>query len=127
MIMETQSIDPRFMKALVKCYLLQKEARSKVFHDRRVLKHMLKVFKWKRLIRHDILISKTPIKSEIPPASDRLDQARRNLWLVIVRKDVIQAHKQKMTLKEHRIIESRLIAYKCQSYFHKFHNKPFSC
>lgn len=125
--MDTKRIDPVFMKALVKCHRLHKEARKKVFHNRRVLMQMLKVFKWQRRIRHKILSSNNQVQERKVATKKEsitdLDIVRRNLWLVIVRKDIVQAHKRKMTLKEHKLVKSRSVAQRCRSYLKEFHDR----
>lgn len=125
--MDSNRIDPIFMRALVKCHRLHKEARKKVFHNRRVLVQMLKVFKWQRRIRNKILSSNNQTQERKAVAKKEsitdLDIVRRNLWLVIVRKDIVQAHKRKMTLKEHKLVRSRSVAQRCRSYLKEFHER----
>jgi len=239
--MESEVINPKFMKALIRCYLLQKQARIRVFHNRRFIKQLIQVFKWQRDIKrqveaankipsddsrqHDLLSNPVPPKSpassaeesgyfpklvklengivslgenpnteatilsvetsaelnsserspplqfrrlstHTPPISPRcsspqsptslrppvestqsfrlseidhdtdqtsnrvaakresvtdLDIVRRNLWLLIVRKDVIQAYRRKVSFKEQKQLKSRSIAYRCQTHFKEFH------
>lgn len=169
--MEVETISPTFMKALIRCYLLQKQARKKVFHHGRFFKQIIKVFRWQRKIRrqvaknigtndtsprppllvHDSIALESPHSQassssgdttnglQNPPSGKSiqntnairtsarrepvtdLDIVRRNLWLMIVRKDIVQAHRRKVTFKEQKLLKSRSIALKCQSHFKDFH------
>lgn len=201
--METETINPIFMKALIKCYLLQRQARKRVFHNRRFFQHLLQVFKWRRRIRKQIdvikldkthetsnsyllpshlaaqecksNVSKSPapkIKQEPvesnsdvqqqtvheqnnpqpqkpqpepdQPLSEQstqqerkgsgekrqrpkkakstnstkradIDIVRRNLWLMIARKDIIQAYRRRLNFREQKLLKTRAIAYRCQT------------
>lgn len=172
--MEIETINPIFMKALLKCHRFQRQAREKVSHNRRFFKQVLKVFKWQRRIRRQIKSNNDPLRKQTRPSlmlsssiSIRLTQnnqnlglnssidktetelsqddatpnskalakreiiadldiVRRNLWLIMVRKDIAQAHRRKVTLKEQKLLKARTIAHRCQSHFKQFqeqHNK----
>lgn len=170
--METEIINPVFMKALLRCYIFQKQARKKVFHNRRFFKQVLKVFRWQRRIKRQIKANNNstgyPLKpslllqdsitlkishpqiSELGITSNKieidpyqtpisrplinpnlrvltkretvtdLDIVRRNLWLMIVRKDVIQAQRRKAAFREQKLLKARMVAYRCQSHYEQF-------
>lgn len=129
--MDNQVINPVFLKALIRCHLLSKETRRRVNHNKRFLKQSLKVFRWSREIRRQEfnrdLIEEPPQTSKSPPTLDQkdvlkqesgadLDIVRRNLWTMIVRKDIIQAYRRKVSHKEQRLLKFKTIAYRCQSH-----------
>lgn len=178
--METETINPSFMKTLIRCYLLQKQAKKKVFHDGCFLKQVLKVFKWQSKIKRQIKLKNIESPKESPPQASSssiiqdpvsvetqkspsnvsqtssgkevsssnqqstlrssqkpkfftlmlksktvgdLDTVRRNLWHIIVRKDIVQAHRRKVNFREQKLLKSRAIAYRCQSHFQEFHKQ----
>lgn len=57
--MDTETIDPRFMKALMRCYLLQKKAKKRVFYNRQFFHQVLKVYKWQNRIKSSIEAAKS--------------------------------------------------------------------
>lgn len=147
-MMETATINPIFIKALVRCYLLKREARKRVFHNKCFYRQVLKVHKWrsqikKRVETNNISSSSSSIRSTSSAGSNAstddtqqpsslrnesqadIDIVRRNLWLMIVRKDVIHAQRRKTHSREQKLIKSRAIAQKCMTHrkdFHKNHN-----
>lgn len=112
--MEIETINPFFMRALLKCHMFQQQARKKVSHNRRFFKQVLKVFKWQRRIRRKIGLNKS--SAGYPPE----DIVRRNLWLMIVRKDIVQAHRRKVALREQKLLKARIVAHRCLSHFEQF-------
>lgn len=212
--MDTETIDPRFMKALIRCYLLQEKAKRRVFYNRRFFRQVLKVYKWQNKIKSNIEASKIFDEEQSfsnkvisPPPKDQVDSVagnekicikeernstqtltppqtandepsgnihivsrdlvttttpprtvnekpqasfddvkkdstpppttitpenandvisadsdivRRNLWLMIVRQDIAQAYRRKVSFREQKILKSRAIAQRCQ-----LHSKEF--
>lgn len=126
-IMDTDIIEPRFMKALMRCYLLQKQAKRSLFRNRRFYHQVLKVYKWQHKIKNQIEAKKHCNEKPSSPqlASNSLetdsDEVRKSLWLTIVRKDIVQAYKRKVRFREFKIMKSKTVAYRCQSHFKEFH------
>lgn len=132
-------IDSRFFKTLLRCYLLQKQVKTKVFHQKLFIEQAFKVFRWQRRIRNQVATnngSLNPHNGTSPPQivstsngivplqdGPDFDIVRRNLWLMIVRKEVIQAQKRRVTIREQGLIKSRHLAYRCQLHLRDFHRK----
>lgn len=66
-----------------------------------------------------ILQDESPSSGKESAGAD-LDIMRRNLWLMIVRKDIIQAHRKKVSFRDHKLLKTKTIAYRCQSHFKEF-------
>lgn len=174
-------IDPVFMRSLVQCHMFKKEAKSKVVHNKRFYKHVLKVFSWQRRIRKQIEANNngssdnspqqsTTSSCSTPPSitsiqtpilqqesilstistlssgsfassteSSITDEficsqnvvikkesfaetrlTRKDIWLMIVRNDVLEAQKRKLAFKEQKLLKTKMIALRCQSHFIEF-------
>lgn len=96
--MDFETIDPLFMKTLVRCHLLQREAREKFFHNRPIFKQILKAYKCERRIRDQIEAS----------------NSRKNTWLSIIRNDIVYAYRRRIYFKEQKIRLAKLVAQRCQ-------------
>ena len=62
----TETINPKFLKALIDCYMLQKQVRKRVFHNKRFYKQVVKVFKWKQQIKEQIRDEQTSESGSTP-------------------------------------------------------------
>lgn len=109
--MEPRSIISRkFMRGLLRCHLLQKQARKQVKLSKRSFKNVLKAFKWQHQIRKQITTD--------------VDIVRRNLWLTIVRNDILRAYSQRAAFREHKIKKSRSIALQCEQHHSASRQQP---
>lgn len=95
-----------FLKSLTKHYL----QRRQIKHDLIFLRYLIKVSKWRKEIKKQTI----EVSKKNKAIRDN-DTARLNLWLMIVRKDVIQAHQRRREFQEVKVIKTRLIARQCQS------------
>lgn len=112
---ETIDVDPIFMKALIKYHTLQKKARTRVTNERLFFEYTTKVFKWQRKIRKQIKSSIPNLQSNVdettqpPVESNSLESVRKNIWLLIVRKDIVQGYKRKVQHNEQRIQRTKVL------------------
>lgn len=106
-------INESFFNGLVKYYMFQKKAKQKVFQQKLSFRYVLKVYKWRREMRASPMQIRTA-------SSAVADLDRKKLWRLIVRRDIIQAHRRKVAFIEHKLLTTRFIAYRCQSYFKEF-------
>lgn len=168
--MDQESLNPIFMKALIKYHILQREAKRKVSDDRSLYRGIFKLYKCEQKFlslieadqKHDQVLVNQQCESLLPyshstspstcvsslrsPESEEyltcsssisqsslerdqrttsnhdnytgtdLDIVRKNIWLSMVRKDVIQAYRRRASFKEHKILKSKMIAHRCLSH-----------
>lgn len=132
---EPQSIDSRFMKTLVMCHILQRQARRKVSKYDAIIKQHLRVFQWQQKIRKQAGLQlqmeescsknreESPDKNlqvyDYESSSSNIDQShsnhtdpgivRRNLWLMIARTEIKQEYRRRKSQKEQKLAKSKAI------------------
>ena len=130
----TTVMDPTFMKSLIKCHLMRVHARNRVFQNKYFYKHLIKVFKWKSQIAQEAAANRRNQASEIDiskncdtndsgkPEVD-IEIIRRNIWLELVRKDILPAHRRRVNFRNDRLHKSKSTAHRCASHHNVFMRK----
>lgn len=112
-------------KALLKYYLLKRQARKQVFQNK--CGQIIKIFKWRRNYRLQLIREKYNCEQEEddeggvgdcggPSSLTDIDIVRKNLWLMIARKEVILAQRRRSYYREQKISRARAVADRCRAY-----------
>lgn len=132
--------DEILVKSLLRCYRVKKQAIQDVYHNKTFYMQIIKIYNWKQQIRQQLVVDQheqkrkhvevcvnhtkmtLPFSLSILPESAvaDVDIMRRNLWLMIVRKEVLHAQRRKMSFKEHKIVKSKSLAHRCIGHLKEF-------
>lgn len=107
-------VEPAFMKSLAKSYLMRAHAKKRVFQHKNFYKYLMKVFKWKNQIKEEIRGAN--VVDEPKPMAN-VDIIRRNLWMMIVRKEILPAQRRRANFRHEKLRKSKMAAHRCQSHF----------
>lgn len=119
--MTSTMMSSKAIRALMRYHLLKRQARKRVFQNRCFFRQLFKVFKWRRKNRSQLIKEKYNREQEEEEEIDcgysssltDIDIVRRNLWLMIARKEVILAQRRRSYYREQKISRARAMAHRC--------------